>query len=159
MGDVISVYGEVDFDGFYRGELDGRRGLVPSNFLRTAPPPDDRRPAGPRHHHSSRYSTPSAAPGPPLSAASPPPLAVADPRDVANNMDGSMARPLQVAPISRCTEMEMGQPQRSPLPQPVMAEMQNIGEDRSMGQPGERFFSGGNEQQPPQQMRSKHRRT
>lgn len=26
-------YGEMDDDGFYMGEMDGRRGLVPSNFL------------------------------------------------------------------------------------------------------------------------------
>ena len=36
MGDVITVYGDVDYDGFYRGELSGCRGLVPSNFLRPA---------------------------------------------------------------------------------------------------------------------------
>lgn len=34
-GDHIIVYGEMDEDGFYTGETaDGRRGLVPSNFLR-----------------------------------------------------------------------------------------------------------------------------
>ncbi|KAF6772625.1 hypothetical protein AHF37_08506 [Paragonimus kellicotti] len=34
-GDRITVYGEMDADGFYSGQLaDGRRGLVPSNFLR-----------------------------------------------------------------------------------------------------------------------------
>ncbi|OON22070.1 variant SH3 domain protein, partial [Opisthorchis viverrini] len=34
-GERIVVYGEMDEDGFYEGELsDGRRGLVPSNFLR-----------------------------------------------------------------------------------------------------------------------------
>lgn len=33
-GDFILVFGEVDSDGFYFGELlDGRRGLVPSNFV------------------------------------------------------------------------------------------------------------------------------
>lgn len=32
-GDVIVVFGEVDEDGFYMGELGGQRGLVPSNFL------------------------------------------------------------------------------------------------------------------------------
>ncbi|KFM57745.1 RIMS-binding protein 2, partial [Stegodyphus mimosarum] len=37
-GDVISVYGEADEDGFYMGELNGERGLVPSNFLTEAPP-------------------------------------------------------------------------------------------------------------------------
>ncbi|KAI1708755.1 variant SH3 domain-containing protein [Ditylenchus destructor] len=32
-GDLITVYGEMDEDGFYFGELNGVRGLVPSNFL------------------------------------------------------------------------------------------------------------------------------
>lgn len=33
QGDIITVYGEMDDDGFYMGELNGLRGLVPSNFL------------------------------------------------------------------------------------------------------------------------------
>ncbi|XP_006889307.1 PREDICTED: peripheral-type benzodiazepine receptor-associated protein 1 isoform X2 [Elephantulus edwardii] len=32
-GDIITVFGAMDDDGFYYGELNGRRGLVPSNFL------------------------------------------------------------------------------------------------------------------------------
>ncbi|KAM4795679.1 peripheral-type benzodiazepine receptor-associated protein 1 [Rhinophrynus dorsalis] len=32
-GDVITVFGPMDEDGFYYGELNGQRGLVPSNFL------------------------------------------------------------------------------------------------------------------------------
>ncbi|XP_040100162.1 peripheral-type benzodiazepine receptor-associated protein 1 [Oryx dammah] len=32
-GDVITVFGAMDDDGFYYGELNGQRGLVPSNFL------------------------------------------------------------------------------------------------------------------------------
>ncbi|XP_050317259.1 RIMS-binding protein 2 isoform X10 [Bactrocera neohumeralis] len=36
-GEVILVYGDMDEDGFYMGELDGIRGLVPSNFLAEAP--------------------------------------------------------------------------------------------------------------------------
>lgn len=36
-GEVILVYGDMDEDGFYMGELDGVRGLVPSNFLTEAP--------------------------------------------------------------------------------------------------------------------------
>lgn len=35
-GEVILVYGEMDEDGFFMGELDGVRGLVPSNFLTEA---------------------------------------------------------------------------------------------------------------------------
>ena len=37
-GDPITVYGDMDDDGFYYGELHGQRGLVPSNFLEEAPP-------------------------------------------------------------------------------------------------------------------------
>lgn len=32
-GDVIICFGEMDDDGFYMAEMDGRKGLVPSNFL------------------------------------------------------------------------------------------------------------------------------
>ena len=32
-GDILLVYGDMDDDGFFMGELNGRRGLVPSNFL------------------------------------------------------------------------------------------------------------------------------
>ncbi|KAI1708750.1 variant SH3 domain-containing protein [Ditylenchus destructor] len=32
-GDLITVYGEMDEDGFYFGELNGARGYIPSNFL------------------------------------------------------------------------------------------------------------------------------
>ncbi|KAL3090299.1 hypothetical protein niasHS_006751 [Heterodera schachtii] len=36
QGDLITVYGPMDEDGFYLGELNGVRGLVPSNFLQPA---------------------------------------------------------------------------------------------------------------------------
>ncbi|XP_072809454.1 RIMS-binding protein 2 isoform X5 [Vicugna pacos] len=36
-GDIITVFGEIDEDGFYYGELNGQRGLVPSNFLEEVP--------------------------------------------------------------------------------------------------------------------------
>ncbi|XP_006832455.1 PREDICTED: peripheral-type benzodiazepine receptor-associated protein 1 [Chrysochloris asiatica] len=42
-GDVITVFGGMDDDGFYYGELNGKRGLVPSNFLE-GPGPEDREP-------------------------------------------------------------------------------------------------------------------
>ncbi|XP_072271742.1 peripheral-type benzodiazepine receptor-associated protein 1 [Pyxicephalus adspersus] len=32
-GDVITVFGPMDEDGFYYGELNGQRGFVPSNYL------------------------------------------------------------------------------------------------------------------------------
>ncbi len=37
-GDLVTVYGEMDDDGFFVGELKGKRGLVPSNFLTDVPP-------------------------------------------------------------------------------------------------------------------------
>ncbi|XP_077708653.1 peripheral-type benzodiazepine receptor-associated protein 1 isoform X3 [Canis aureus] len=50
-GDVITVFGDMDDDGFYYGELNGRRGLVPSNFLE-GPGPEaggqDREPGTPQ---------------------------------------------------------------------------------------------------------------
>ncbi|XP_072517450.1 RIMS-binding protein 2 isoform X1 [Salminus brasiliensis] len=36
-GDIIAVFGEIDEDGFYYGEMNGHRGLVPSNFLEEVP--------------------------------------------------------------------------------------------------------------------------
>ncbi|XP_053557832.1 RIMS-binding protein 2 isoform X2 [Bombina bombina] len=36
-GDIITVLGEIDEDGFYFGELNGQKGLVPSNFLEEVP--------------------------------------------------------------------------------------------------------------------------
>ncbi|XP_046371622.2 RIMS-binding protein 2-like isoform X3 [Haliotis rufescens] len=38
-GDIITVYGEMDEDGFFRGEMNTRRGFVPSNFLQEATGP------------------------------------------------------------------------------------------------------------------------
>lgn len=32
-GELVTVYGDIDDDGFYIGEINGVRGLVPSNFL------------------------------------------------------------------------------------------------------------------------------
>ncbi|XP_054462209.1 RIMS-binding protein 2-like [Anoplopoma fimbria] len=36
-GDIIYVFGDMDLDGFYFGDLHGRRGLVPSNYLQPLP--------------------------------------------------------------------------------------------------------------------------
>lgn len=40
-GDIIIVYGDMDEDGFFNGESNGRQGLVPSNFLQPAPLSDE----------------------------------------------------------------------------------------------------------------------
>lgn len=44
-GNVLHVFGDMDDDGFFMAELNGQRGLVPSNFL-TEAPPDYRNPSG-----------------------------------------------------------------------------------------------------------------
>uniref|UniRef100_A0A3Q0S1P6 RIMS binding protein 2 n=1 Tax=Amphilophus citrinellus TaxID=61819 RepID=A0A3Q0S1P6_AMPCI len=36
-GDIIHVLGDMDEDGFFYGDLNGHRGLVPSNFLQAIP--------------------------------------------------------------------------------------------------------------------------
>lgn len=53
-GDIIYVYGDADEDGFFMGELNGERGLVPSNFL-TEAPGDFRDHRIPPSHGSSSY--------------------------------------------------------------------------------------------------------
>lgn len=71
-GNEIYVYGDMDDDGFYMGELNGVRGLVPSNFLTEAPgqnqgqpPPGGRRPGGQSQGPGAR--------GPPPPPREPPP--------------------------------------------------------------------------------------
>ncbi|XP_041053457.1 RIMS-binding protein 2 isoform X3 [Carcharodon carcharias] len=39
-GDIINVYGDMDEDGFYYGDLNGLHGLAPSNFLELIPVED-----------------------------------------------------------------------------------------------------------------------
>ncbi|CAH2220197.1 peripheral-type benzodiazepine receptor-associated 1-like isoform X1 [Pelobates cultripes] len=41
-GDNITIYGAMDEDGFYYGELNGQRGLVPSNFLAPSPSEEEK---------------------------------------------------------------------------------------------------------------------
>ncbi|GFT17597.1 RIMS-binding protein 2, partial [Nephila pilipes] len=54
-GDIIYVIGDVDEDGFFMGELNGVKGLVPSNFLREVPlEEDDKRLGGSRPKGTSR---------------------------------------------------------------------------------------------------------
>merc|ERR1719266_1730256 len=37
-GEILTIFGDMDDDGFFMAELGGRRGLVPSNFLTDLPP-------------------------------------------------------------------------------------------------------------------------
>ncbi|KAK9300232.1 hypothetical protein QLX08_007001 [Tetragonisca angustula] len=67
-GNEIYVYGDLDDDGFYMGELNGVRGLVPSNFLTEAPdqPPQGQLPPGNRR-------PPNQSQGPGVRGPPPPP--------------------------------------------------------------------------------------
>ncbi|XP_049896198.1 RIMS-binding protein 2 isoform X2 [Epinephelus moara] len=47
-GDIIHVFGDMDEDGFFYGDLNGHTGLVPSNFLQAVP--ED----APAQHHSAQ---------------------------------------------------------------------------------------------------------
>ena len=66
-GDVLRVYGEMDDDGFFYGEANGIRGLVPSNFLQDVPTSNSRQerrsvPGTPRsNRHQSSQSLPKIA--------------------------------------------------------------------------------------------------
>uniref|UniRef100_A0A674NN12 RIMS binding protein 2 n=1 Tax=Takifugu rubripes TaxID=31033 RepID=A0A674NN12_TAKRU len=64
-GDIIAVFGEIDEDGFYYGEMNGHRGLVPSNFLEEVPDDvevylTDTPSHPPQEEHSDRSPTNSA---------------------------------------------------------------------------------------------------
>ena len=54
-GEILTIFGDMDDDGFFMGELGGRRGLVPSNFL-TDLPPGYRPSQGPRVLGQQRVS-------------------------------------------------------------------------------------------------------
>ncbi|XP_057676159.1 peripheral-type benzodiazepine receptor-associated protein 1 isoform X5 [Corythoichthys intestinalis] len=60
-GDIIHVIGDMDEDGFFYAELNGQRGLVPSNFLQALPedPPADlvSAQAAPEHKKESQGSS------------------------------------------------------------------------------------------------------
>ena len=60
-GEIIFVYGDMDEDGFYMGEVNGVRGLVPSNFLSDAGPVDQT--TAPNLRHVSRIKGGSRANG------------------------------------------------------------------------------------------------
>ncbi|XP_071430914.1 peripheral-type benzodiazepine receptor-associated protein 1 isoform X6 [Pithys albifrons albifrons] len=57
-GDVITVFGSMDDDGFYYGELNQQRGLVPSNFLEAAPSDGD---VGEDFHSTDKEASPLSA--------------------------------------------------------------------------------------------------
>ncbi|KAM9331723.1 peripheral-type benzodiazepine receptor-associated protein 1 [Pholidichthys leucotaenia] len=61
-GDIIHVYGDMDEDGFFYGDLNGHRGLVPSNFLQAFP--DNAAAPEPRRESQDTSSTEPLGPGP-----------------------------------------------------------------------------------------------
>jgi len=71
-GDIIYVYGDMDEDGFFLGELNQMRGLVPSNFLTEAPPEGDIRGRRPMPPHGAPVEG-WRGPGPGARGPPPPP--------------------------------------------------------------------------------------
>ncbi|XP_029303591.1 peripheral-type benzodiazepine receptor-associated protein 1 isoform X2 [Cottoperca gobio] len=66
-GDIIHVFGDMDEDGFFYGDLNGHSGLVPSNFLQAVPEEAEAQPA-PEHRKelqdTGTSSTEPQDPGP-----------------------------------------------------------------------------------------------
>ncbi|XP_065100293.1 RIMS-binding protein 2 isoform X8 [Paramisgurnus dabryanus] len=63
-GDIVAVFGDIDEDGFYYGELNGHRGLVPSNFLEEVPDDVEVYLTDSTSHHGQDEPNPAAAPRP-----------------------------------------------------------------------------------------------
>lgn len=95
-GDIINVFGDMDDDGFFMGELRGQRGLVPSNFLQDAPQdyPDDhrsRRDTLDPRDRGGPLGPPGRGPGP--GAHGPPPPPRPDQRDRRKGYEGLTGGP------------------------------------------------------------------
>ncbi|XP_051956486.1 RIMS-binding protein 2 isoform X2 [Xyrauchen texanus] len=58
-GDIVAVFGDIDEDGFYHGELNGHRGLVPSNFLEEVPDDVEVYLTDSPSHHGQEEPTPA----------------------------------------------------------------------------------------------------
>uniref|UniRef100_A0A9J7YUT1 RIMS-binding protein 2 n=1 Tax=Cyprinus carpio carpio TaxID=630221 RepID=A0A9J7YUT1_CYPCA len=63
-GDILAVFGDIDEDGFYYGELNGHRGLVPSNFLEEVPDDVEVYLTDTPSHHGQDELNPVLAPRP-----------------------------------------------------------------------------------------------
>ncbi|XP_047661789.1 RIMS-binding protein 2 isoform X4 [Tachysurus fulvidraco] len=63
-GDIIAVFGEIDEDGFYYGEINGHRGLVPSNFLEEVPDDVEVYLTETPSHHEQEEPVPAPRPEP-----------------------------------------------------------------------------------------------
>ncbi|XP_059397698.1 RIMS-binding protein 2 isoform X5 [Carassius carassius] len=63
-GDILAVFGDIDEDGFYYGELNGHRGLVPSNFLEEVPDDVEVYLTDTPSHHGQDEPNPVLAPRP-----------------------------------------------------------------------------------------------
>ncbi|XP_056587156.1 RIMS-binding protein 2 isoform X5 [Triplophysa dalaica] len=63
-GDIVAVFGDIDEDGFYYGELNGHRGLVPSNFLEEVPDDVEVYLTDTTSHHGQDEPNPAKAPRP-----------------------------------------------------------------------------------------------
>ncbi|XP_037076766.1 LOW QUALITY PROTEIN: RIMS-binding protein 2-like [Pollicipes pollicipes] len=90
-GDIIHVYGDMDDDGFYLGDINGVRGLVPSNFLTDAPQNYERR----RAHEPAGAAAAAERGGRPGPGVLGPPL---PPRDKGDSRDRRKGHPFDCGP-------------------------------------------------------------
>ncbi|XP_016389722.1 peripheral-type benzodiazepine receptor-associated protein 1-like [Sinocyclocheilus rhinocerous] len=72
-GDVIYVFGDMDDDGFYYGDLNGHKGLVPSNFLQAFPETEEDASVTDSHRDSQVSQTESSKHLDPVSSSQPGP--------------------------------------------------------------------------------------
>ncbi|XP_030009053.1 peripheral-type benzodiazepine receptor-associated protein 1 isoform X2 [Sphaeramia orbicularis] len=149
-GDVIHVFGDMDEDGFFYGDLNGHRGLVPSNFLQAlpegeaAPPPPEPKKESqgdwtsstdrphPHLHHPSTVED-SEPPGPdPTAHTDPPP----DPQPAAT----LTSEPNSAPP----TEAHCPPPVPAPAsPVPAPADAAALTDSAAQGKKKKSFFSKG----------------
>ncbi|XP_068455823.1 peripheral-type benzodiazepine receptor-associated protein 1 isoform X2 [Clinocottus analis] len=106
-GDIIHVFGDMDEDGFFYGDLNGHSGLVPSNFLQAVP---EDAPAKP----------PSAQPAPePRRDSQGTRTTSTEPRDPGPSTPEETSHPQTEAPVPDPTEQTDPPPRLEPAASPA----------------------------------------
>ncbi|XP_054899377.1 peripheral-type benzodiazepine receptor-associated protein 1 isoform X2 [Poeciliopsis prolifica] len=124
-GDIIHVFGDMDEDGFFYGELNGHRGLVPSNFLQAfpeEPPPPEPISAQPAPEHRKELQDPctsssepqDSVPSAPKEALRPP----AEPSNPNRKEPSDLQPQLEAAAASPTPDL-------TPAPGPAAAEVRS----------------------------------
>ncbi|KAM4844213.1 peripheral-type benzodiazepine receptor-associated protein 1 [Thomomys bottae] len=103
-GDIITVFGDMDDDGFFYGELNGQRGLVPSNFLEGPGPEVGGSDRNPGTSQAESQDWGSTTQGPPVpsrwhcspSRGSPPKTELGEPQGTAEKVRGLLSKGKQL---------------------------------------------------------------